>query len=96
MTEMTSLGSLGLPQLIGLIGFLLYIGAFAAVQFERMDGNGMSFSLVNTLAAIFVAVSLFADFNLASALIQGSWIVIGITGIATRSLRGCASRVDPG
>ena len=36
------------------------------------------------MAAALVAISLLAEFNLASALIQGSWIVIGTTGLALR------------
>lgn len=96
MIEASLPGSLGPLQIIGVMGFLIYIAAFTAVQLELMNGNGITFSLANTLAAMLVALSLFADFNLASALIQGSWIVIGIAGIATRGFRATATRAQSG
>ena len=61
--------------------------SFGLVQIDRMDGNGRNYTLCNMLAASLVAVSLFAEFNLSSALIQGSWILIGFVGLAKRQLR---------
>ena len=81
------LADLGPYQLAGLIGFVLYIFSFSAVQFNWIDGNSAVFSLTNIAAASLVAISLIADFNLASALIQGSWIVIGLAGLALRLRR---------
>lgn len=71
-------------QLTGLAGFVIYIYAFGAVQFGWLNGNSAAYSLANVLAATCVAISLTADFNLASALIQGSWIVVGLTGLVLR------------
>lgn len=71
-------------QLIGLCGFIFYIGSFGAVQLGRMSGNGIAFSAANVAAAVCVGISLTVDFNLASALIQGSWIVMGLVGIGLR------------
>ena len=75
---------IGLLELIGLLGFLAYMSAFGLVQIGRMDGNGVVYTLCNVLAASLVAVSLVAEFNLSSALIQGSWILIGLFGLAKR------------
>jgi len=66
---------------------LAYLWVFAAVQFGWMDGNGAAYAAGNVLAASLVAVSLLAEFNLASALIQGSWIVIGVVGISLRLVK---------
>lgn len=77
-------GSIGPLQIVGLAGFLVYIGAFGAVQFGRLDGNGTTYSVCNVLAASLVGISLLAEFNLSSALIQISWISIGVMGIARR------------
>lgn len=74
----------GLMESIGVAGFFCYIGSFSAVQFGMMDGNRLPFTLLNILAASLVGISLFAEFNLASALIQGSWIVIGMIGLGLR------------
>jgi len=82
------LHAIGPLQVIGMIGFLVYIFAFGCVQLGYLDGNSLSYSLYNVLAASLVAISLIAEFNLASAFIQGSWILIGLTGALRRSLSG--------
>ncbi len=74
-------------QLCGIAGFILYIYAFSSVQFNWLSGNSATYSLINVLAASLVAISLIADFNLASALIQGSWILIGLSGLVLRLRR---------
>ncbi len=79
------LSGLGPYELVGILGFLTYLGAFGSVQFGVLVGNSTTYSLANVLAASLVAVSLAAEFNLASALIQGSWIVIGLAGLALRA-----------
>ncbi|MEO9823223.1 MAG: hypothetical protein ABJF50_02270 [Paracoccaceae bacterium] len=78
------LGTLGSFQLIGVVGFVVYVFAFGRVQFGWLDGNSATYSALNVLAASLVAISLFAEFNLSSALIQGSWIIIGLVGILKR------------
>lgn len=72
-------------QIIGVLGFITYIISFGSVQFGLLDGNSTIYSLSNVLAASLVAISLTAEFNLASALIQGSWIVIGLAGLVLRA-----------
>ncbi len=74
----------GLLQLAGVAGVVLYIYGFSAVQFNWLRGSDVTYSLVNVLAASLVAISLIEDFNLAAALVQGSWILIGLTGLALR------------
>lgn len=82
---------LGPLQAIGIAGFVAYIGAFGSVQFGLLDGNSTTYSLANILAASLVAISLLAEFNLASALIQGSWIVIGFVGLGLRAWKAWPS-----
>lgn len=79
------LSELGPYQMAGISGFVIYLGAFGSVQVGAMDGNSVAYSLANVLAAALVAISLVAEFNLASALIQGSWIVVGLAGFALRT-----------
>ena len=86
------LAKLGPYESIGVAGFVCYTTAFGAVQFGLMDGNRMPFTLLNILGACLVGVSLTAEFNLASALIQGSWIVIGLIGLTLRFCRGLPTR----
>ena len=75
------LRSLGPLQATGVMGFFTYLLAFGAVQLGWMDGNGIGFTLCNMLAAALVGLSLLVEFNLSSALIQASYLVIGLVGI---------------
>lgn len=79
--------TLGPLELVGVAGFVCYVLAFGAVQCGRLDGNSLSYTLANILAASLVAISLLAEFNLASALIQSSWILLGVLGLALRVFR---------
>lgn len=74
-------------QTAGVAGFILYIIGFASLQFGFLDGNGNFYAFISVAAASLVLISLTEMFNLASALIQLSWIMIGLTGIAFRTLR---------
>jgi len=71
---------------IGVIGFLTYITGFQLVQTGHMCGNGIPYALTNVMAASLVLVSLIAAFNLASFLIQVSFIAIGLYGVARKLL----------
>lgn len=79
--------SLGLLETLGVVGFVFYISAFAAVQWGLMNGNSTSYSLANVMSSSLVALSLIAEFNLSAALIQGSVIIIGVTGLCLRLRR---------
>ncbi|MEM7258591.1 MAG: cyclic nucleotide-binding protein [Pseudomonadota bacterium] len=70
-----------LHDALGLLGVVFYIGSYAALQLGRLDGNSLSYAILNGIAASLVLVSLFKDFNLASALIQIVWINVSIVGI---------------
>ncbi len=91
---------LGPFEFAGVVGFLFYISAFAAVQWRLLDGNGPAYSLANVMSSVLVSISLIAEFNLSTALIQGSVIAVGITGLAKRlygwrRMRRCPSPHSP-
>lgn len=87
--------AIGPLQTVGVAGFLVYIAAFASVQFGSLDGNSAGYAASNVLAATLVAISLFAEFNLSSALIQGSWILIGLCGLARHFRRRARMSTRP-
>jgi len=76
---------LNLFDTFGLLGFAGYLAGFGALQFGLLDGNGKTYAWINVIAASFVLISLYEAFNLASALIQVSWIIVGYVGIVRRS-----------
>ncbi|MGI9356732.1 MAG: CBU_0592 family membrane protein [Rhizobiaceae bacterium] len=77
--------TLSLMQIFGLAGFATYIGGFTSIQFGIIDGNSRLYSVISITAASLVLASLMEHFNLASALIQVSWITIGICGIVWKT-----------
>ncbi|WP_424944423.1 CBU_0592 family membrane protein [Aliiroseovarius crassostreae] len=72
---------------LGVVGFLSYMAGYAALQLRMIDGDGLTYSISKVLGATLVLISLTTDFNLSAALIQVSFLVIGLVGIVIR-LRG--------
>lgn len=70
--------------LAGLAGFVVYVMAYALLQFGVFSGHSVAYTVSNTVAAALVLVSLIAEFNLAAALIQVTWIAIGLVGMINR------------
>lgn len=79
-------------EIVGLIGFAAYLGAFGALQFRLISGDGVMYTAMNIFGASLVLISLLGSFNLASALIQISWILIGLCGLGLRVFRRTARR----
>lgn len=82
-------------QTAGLIGVAVYLGSFAALQVGLLGGNSNGYTIANLVAASLVLTSLFAEFNMASALIQISWIIISLTGLTRRWLGKRRLRFSP-
>ncbi len=68
----------------GVVGFLAYLGAYTALQLGYWRGDGFAYSVWNIIAASLVLVSLLDNFNLAAALINASWVMIGLAGLYIR------------
>lgn len=66
---------------VGLLGVVLYLAAYAALQLGFLRARGYAYPSLNLLAAACTLVGLVGAFNLSSALIQIAWIVISIAGI---------------
>jgi CRP-like cAMP-binding protein len=65
----------------GFLGVALYLGAYAALQLGLIRGSGYAYTLLNLAAASAILLSLSHDFNIWSAAIQISWIVLSIVGL---------------
>lgn len=69
-------------QLAGFVGVAFYLGAYGLLQAGIVRGNGYPYAWMNLVGASLVLVSLFASWNLFSAIIQISWITLSALGIA--------------
>lgn len=66
----------------GLAGVVLYLTSYSLLQAGVFRGNGYAYALLNLCASSLVLLSLTVSFNLSSAIIQSSWIVISLLGMA--------------
>jgi paired small multidrug resistance pump len=73
---------------IGLAGSALVVVSYFLLQSGRLSGTGLPYQLINIVGSSCILVSLSGGFNLAVALLQCTWIVISVYGIA----RGWRSR----
>lgn len=65
----------------GLLGLITYLVSYALLQLGFVRGSGYAYAMLNIAAAILVLISLAESFNLSSALIQVSWILISAIGM---------------
>lgn len=72
---------LTLTDLIGIIGVFVIIVAYMLLQLEKMEAKDLSFSVLNTLGALLIIISLMYDWNLASFLMESIWMLISLYGI---------------
>lgn len=70
-----------LPDLIGILGVVIIIIAYVLLQLEKIDAKGLFFSLMNTLGAFFIIVSLLYDWNLASFIMESTWMLVSLYGV---------------
>lgn len=69
---------------IGISGVLIIVFAYILMQIDRMDPKGFLFSLLNSIGAIFILISLIYDWNLASFIMEVIWLTLSLYG----SIRG--------
>jgi len=70
-----------IPQAAGLLGVVLYVGAYAALQSGLLRSNGYAYAAANLVAAALVLLSLTSDFNLSAAISQSVWVVLSVFGL---------------
>ncbi|MFH0709477.1 MAG: hypothetical protein V2A75_04650 [Pseudomonadota bacterium] len=67
-------------DVIGITGVFIIVVAYILMQIDRMDPKGFLFSLLNTIGAIFILVSLLYDWNLASFVMEVIWLTLSFYG----------------
>ncbi len=73
--------NLTIVDAVGSFGALIVVAAYFATQMRLMNSDDLAFPLVNLLGSVLIVYSLLQNFNLASMLIEGFWIIISIIGI---------------
>jgi hypothetical protein len=66
---------------IGMLGTLLVLVAYYLMQLEYADPRGLAYNMINFLGAVFLLVSLYFNFNLASVVMEVFWIGASLIGL---------------
>jgi uncharacterized membrane protein YagU involved in acid resistance len=72
---------------IGLLGFAIYVTGFLGLSLGRLNSTQPRYFGMVFVASSCVMISLWADFNLSAALIQGFYIVMSFGGLLMRRNR---------
>ena len=71
-----------MDQLIQVVGALLILAAFAAVQFERMRPDSRLYLTLNLLGSAILAVLALAAEQWGFVLLEGVWAIVSAWGLA--------------
>ncbi|NKB62639.1 MAG: hypothetical protein GKR95_11130 [Gammaproteobacteria bacterium] len=66
---------------LGTLGVAMILFCYFLIQIGRIDSERLAFSVVNGAGASLILVSLYYEFNFASVLIEGFWVVISLIGV---------------
>ena len=73
--------SYGLLDAVGLVGATLLMVTYLLLQVNKLQSNGLAYSLLNAVGALLIVFSLLVNFNLAAFLIEVFWVLISLIGI---------------
>lgn len=66
---------------IGVTGTVITLAAYLATQMRWLNSDDIRFPVINLIGSVMIGISLFFSFNLASALMEVSWMTISLLGI---------------
>ncbi len=69
-------------QSLLLLGVIVILLAFVAVQAGRLRGTSLPYQLLNAAGALCVLAALFSAFRLSTFLLASAWLAASIYGIA--------------
>lgn len=74
-------------DLIGLGGVVVLLAAYGLTVADRIDARRPAALALNFAGASLILVSLWQDFNLSAAVIEGAWAVIALLGLLRHAVR---------
>ena len=85
-----------LYTVLGALGAGLIIVTYLLLQLEKIDPKSRTYSSVNAIGAALILVSLYNDWNLGAAIVEGFWLLVSLFGlyIHGRDRRHAPERVN--
>ncbi len=68
-------------QITGLIGAVISILIYAALQFNLVKAESITFSFYNLFGSVLIAISLVKYFNIGTFIVEVFWISISLYGL---------------
>ena len=82
---------MSVADVVGLIGVVAYLLAYALLQLGKLKVEDGRYALLNGVGALAILYSLIFDFNLPSFITQSAWLLFTVIGYArSRALRPSA------
>ena len=72
---------MSLPDILGVIGVLMILAAYAGATSGRLDPKQAPALLLNLGGALLILLSLWFDFNLSAALMEAAWAIVALLGL---------------
>jgi hypothetical protein len=70
---------------IGLVGAACFIGSYFATQKRWLSAHDWRYPAANLVGAVLVMISLFAEWNLPSVVLELFWAAISVYGLINRA-----------
>ena len=68
-------------DLIGSIGVAIIIITYIFLQFEKIESKNLLYSVLNSVGAGLIIISLYFDFNLSAFIVEFFWLLLSLFGI---------------
>lgn len=68
-------------NILGTAGVATIIVTYVLLQIERIRSEQLAYSLLNTVGAILILISLYFEFNFPSFVVEFFWLLISLFGI---------------
>lgn len=78
------IASARLADMIGIIGFCLYVTNYTLLTLGKLTSGGSAYFALNIGAASCVLIGLSSSFNMAAAMVQAFWIVASAWAVLLR------------
>lgn len=80
-----------LPDLVGLLGVLLILIAYAMLHLSIWRAETLSYSVLNVIGSILIIFSLFYAWNLSAFVMELTWLLLSLYGLLRYALKSRTS-----